>query len=115
MKNIIITTKFSAIHRWPDCPIEEVSYLRNPHRHEFHVTAKAPINHDDRDIEFIQLKNKINKFIRENWEEKDLGRMSCEMFCSKLMKEFSVLNYVRVMEDGENGAELSKDSNDTKS
>jgi 6-pyruvoyl-tetrahydropterin synthase len=109
MKNIIITTRFSAIHRWPDCPIEEVSYLRNPHRHEFHVTVKAEVNHDNRHVEFIQLKNKINQFLRKNWEEKDLGRMSCEMMCTKLRQEFPILNYVCVMEDGENGAELIRE------
>lgn len=109
MKNIIVNTKFSAIHSWPDCDIAEVDYLKNPHRHLFHVTMKAHVNHDNRHIEFIQLKNKINQFLRNTWEEKNLGRMSCEMMTTKLYQEFPICFYVRVMEDGENGAELIKE------
>lgn len=105
-KFIIVNTRFSAIHCWPDCPISEVSYLRNPHRHEFHVTVKAPVSHDNRQIEFIQLKNKINQFIRKHWEEKDLGSVSCEMLCEELRQQFPICKYVRIMEDGENGAEI---------
>ncbi len=108
VKNVIITTKFSAIHRWSNCPIEEVAYLKNPHRHEFYVTVKAPVTHDDRDIEFIQFKNKLNRYIRENFEEQDIGNMSCEMLCTTLFKEFPILTYVKVMEDNENGSEIAK-------
>jgi hypothetical protein len=104
--NIIVNTRFSAIHSWPDCDIAEVDYLRNPHRHEFHITVKAHVTHDNRYIEFIQLKNKINQFLRNNWEEKNLGRLSCEMMAEKLRQEFPICFYVRIMEDGENGAEI---------
>ena len=104
MLNIIVNTKFSAIHCWPSCPIEEVGYLRNPHRHEFHVQVKTEVNHTDRDIEFINLKNKINTYIRANFDQKDLGATSCETICKMLSLKFN-LDYVQVLEDGENGAE----------
>jgi hypothetical protein len=108
MINIIINTKFPAIHFWPDCDIDEVSYLKNYHRHEFHVQAKAPVTHENRDIEFIQLKNKIDKWIYENWHNKNLQAKSCETMCTELMFTFPELSYVRVLEDGENGSEKIK-------
>lgn len=108
MLNIILNTRFSAIHCWPECPIIEVGYLRNPHRHEFHVKMKMQVHHANRDVEFIQLKNDVNKWIRENWEASDLGSMSCEDMCKTLFLEFGV-DYVSVLEDGENGAEYIGD------
>lgn len=105
--NIVINTRFAAIHNWPDCPIDEVHFLRNPHRHEFHVKIKTSVNHDDRDIEIIQLKNKVDKFLNFNWHNQNLGHMSCEMMCRQISDAFN-LNYVRVLEDGENGAEFIK-------
>lgn len=103
--NVIVNTRFSAIHCWPSCPINEVFYLRTPHRHEFHVTAKKQVMHNDRDIEIIMLKKSIDSFISENWKDKDIGSMSCEMMCSELLSLFN-LSYISVLEDGENGAEL---------
>lgn len=108
MINIIINIKFPAIHFWPDCNIEEVHYLQYPHRHEFYVKVKAPVIHDNRAIEFIQLKNKIDKWIYENWYNKNLKEKSCEMMCKELMSHFPELTYVRVMEDNENGSEVFK-------
>jgi len=108
MINIIINTKFSAIHCWPKCPIESVAYLRNPHRHEFHVQAKKEVFGDDRDIEFINLKNDVEKYIRIRWDKKDIGSTSCEQMAEQLAEAYD-FNYVRIMEDGENGAEYIKE------
>jgi hypothetical protein len=106
--NIIINTRFSAVHLWPDCDLEEVYYLRFPHRHEFHVKVKAPVSHENRDIEFILLKNKIERWISENWDKKNLKQKSCETMCNDLMYNFPELTYVSVLEDGENGSEVIK-------
>lgn len=103
--NVILNTRFSATHQWSRCPYPEVAYLKMEHRHEFHVQMKFKVRHDDRDIEFIRMKEIVNRFIVNNWEAKFLGNMSCEMIAKRLMKEFDAC-YVRVMEDGENGAEV---------
>ena len=102
---IIVTTNFSAIHHWPECPIEEVRYLREPHRHLFHVTIKAAVSHGDREIEFIDLKNTVNRYLAERYEGKFIGRTSCEDIAEDLLTHFSVES-VSVLEDGENGAEV---------
>ena len=101
---IIIKTQFSATHCWPECPIEDVAYLKNPHRHVFHVKLKIAVFHSDRDVEFINAKNQLNQTLQENWENTDLGSLSCEMIAEHLMKFFPNTVYVEVLEDGENGA-----------
>lgn len=103
-KNIIIKTTFSAMHHWPDCPIEEVSYLRYPHRHVFHVELRCAVRHNDRDIEIIQLKNKVNRYLGR-YENENMGAKSCEDIAEELLNEFEAV-YVSVLEDNENGAEI---------
>ena len=105
---IIINTTFSAIHSWPDCPIKEVSFLRNPHRHVFHVRMKKEVFHNDRDVEFINFKNKVDEFLKRAYHNIDIGSTSCEMLAKELAYGFDCF-YVRVMEDNENGAEYTKD------
>ena len=103
---IVINFEFPALHCWPGCPFEEVSFLRDSHRHLFKVTVRAEVGHDDREIEFIMFKKKIEEFIREQYYDKDLGKRSCEMICKELLNYFPLLCYAKVMEDGENGGEV---------
>lgn len=108
--NIIINLQIEGIHCWPECPIEEVSFLRDPHRHIFHIECKKAVSHLDRDVEIIQLKRKILSWLYEMYSKTmagthDFGRMSCEEIATKILNEFE-LNYCKVLEDGENGAEI---------
>jgi len=106
MSRIIINTQFDAIHCWPDCTHKDVMFLRDPHRHIFHVTMKVPVVHDNRDVEFIRFKRSVEGHILLNYKGKDLGSMSCEMLCKDLHNVYPETTYVSVMEDGENGAEV---------
>ena len=106
--NIIINTSFSATHCWPNCPIPEVKYLKNPHRHVFHLRLKFPVSHADRDIEFINMKNQVHAYIETGWEGCNLEEMSCETIAKTFLSYFKA-SYVRVMEDDENGAEVYKE------
>lgn len=56
---VFCTLQIDGTHYWKDCPIEEVSFLRNNHRHMFHIKAYKEVFHDDRDVEFIWLKRKM--------------------------------------------------------
>ena len=103
--SIFARVQFEATHNWPDCPIEEVAYLRNEHRHVFHIEAHKPVNHDDRDIEFIWFKHRIEEYLAEEYPEKKMGATSVEMLGRKLMGHFA-LSKVIVLEDNENGAIL---------
>lgn len=104
-----ITTTFKAIHAWPECPINEVSFLRHKHRHLFKVKVTCKVLHNDRDVEFFVLQNAVDKFIEDNWQKEDLGSMSCENLAETLLthlrcRENRNVVCVEVSEDGENGA-----------
>lgn len=110
--SIIMTLQVEGIHSWPDCHIEEVSFLKHPHRHIFHIVCKKEVNHLDRDIEIIQTKRNIQYYLLSNFgighaasEGCDFKNLSCEMIATKLFKKFN-LNYCSVLEDNENGAEI---------
>lgn len=108
---IFCTLQVEGLHCWPECPYEEVKYLRDPHRHVFHIKATKKVTHDDRDVEFIMLKHKIEDYFYEKYFDSDLrlmnfGSMSCEMIAKELIAKFNLLR-CEVSEDGENGAIVS--------
>lgn len=98
---VFITTRFAAAHRWKDAP-DKYPLLKNFHRHEFHVKLWKKVSHDNRDIEFVDLKHQVIDFIRSNWEGRSL-ELSCEQFAGRLMLAFGA-SAIEVSEDGENGA-----------
>ena len=107
-EEVFCTFQVEGIHCWPDCPIEEVSYLRDPHRHMFHIKAHKPVTHSDRDVEFIWFKHELEEWLSEQyWDASKralvFGAMSCEMIAKELIEQFD-LNRCEVSEDGENGA-----------
>lgn len=104
LKSVVYCTlEFQGIHNWPGCPFEEVAYLRDPHRHMFQIKAYKRVEHNDRDVEFIMLKNAITKRIAELYPDSQMGATSCEMLAERLTHEFDLCQ-CEVNEDGENGA-----------
>lgn len=105
---VYCTVQIEGLHCWPSCPFEEVRYLRDPHRHVFHIKAYKHATHLDRDTEFIILKHNVLAYLKEKYynESKrmcDFGSMSCEMISRELVYKFNLSRCV-VDEDGENGA-----------
>ena len=111
MRSIIAKTSYEGTHCWPEAP-EEVAYLRNIHRHIFVVRATIEVFHDDREIEFIMVKHKIDTYLRQHFDECgvwQMGRTSCEQVAEDIL---TLLNgfqrqtrniSVSVFEDDENG------------
>ena len=108
--NVIISLQMEGLHRWQGCNIREVIFLINSHRHIFYITCKKAVSHNDRDIEIICTKRDIQKYLLNKYSSDgitcDFGSMSCEMIAEELVKEFD-LSYCSVMEDNENGAEVT--------
>ncbi len=107
---ISVTAKvqIEGIHRWLMCPIPEVSYLQNLHRHIFHIEARAPVSHKDRDIEFIQLSHDIKTYLTEKYYSDQyrclfFNDRSCEMIGDELVNQFKLYE-CHVTEDLEGGA-----------
>ena len=98
-----VTTSFIGYHRWRDAP-EPVAFLRDFHRHVFHVKVMVEVTHDDRQIEFIMLKRELDNYLEENLAERQFD-LSCEQIALILLREYKA-NMVEVSEDGENGARV---------
>lgn len=105
---IKVTDRFEDFHRYIDAP-EEVNFLKNLHRHLFHVTVKLQVEKIDREVEFFIFKKDLAIYI--SWLRTDLmiggNKMSCEMMADYLAKKImSKYKYrdveVEVSEDGEN-------------
>lgn len=105
MTNYIwITTQFEGFHEYLNPP-EEVSFLRNKHRHLFKIKVWVEVFHNDREVEFITFKKHIN-YITQNTK---LNNLSCEMISDEINKQIKTLYpnrkiLIEVSEDGENGS-----------
>jgi len=97
---VIIKFRFEGVHRWPECNINEVSYLRCYHRHIFHVKAGKEVSTTGREVEIIKLKREVAAFAQAEYAR---THKSCEMMAQELLEMFN-LKTVEVLEDGENGA-----------
>lgn len=106
---VFVTTQFEGMHRWKDAP-EQVDFLRNYHRHMFHVRLEVEVVEEDREIEFILLKRELNNQIERLFKDVLLD-YSCEAIAKMIiiyMQEQNICQNRRVLcevsEDGENGA-----------
>lgn len=112
---ITIRTQFEGIHCWPEAP-EEVKFLRDPHRHIFQIRANVEVDHNDRDVEFIMLKHRVDNWLKTMYSQTSegsvwqMGRMSCEQVAEEainVIQQFVGVHRtvtVFVSEDGENEA-----------
>jgi 6-pyruvoyl-tetrahydropterin synthase len=113
-RRVFVTTTFAALHRWPDAP-EPVVYLRDLHRHLFHVRVELDVQHNDREVEFLMLKDWLDSTLAVMLQRHDekitpsIGSTSCEAVCEALAASLTDRYpgrgcLVAVSEDGENGA-----------
>lgn len=104
--NIVIKLQIEGFHYWKDAP-DQVAFLRDNHRHIFHFEIEKEVLHDDRDIEIILFKRKVQKYIQEKYKDAEgicqFGAKSCEMLAKEIALKFGA-KVVRVLEDDENGA-----------
>jgi len=102
-RRVWVTHRFIGFHQWDDAP-ERRAYLREPHRHVFHVRACVDVNHEGREIEFHDMLAVVTKLCDDMTA---VG--SCETIAT-VLAEWLGDEYpgrrigVEVSEDGENGA-----------
>lgn len=101
----IVKLQLEGEHRWIKAP-SEVAFLRNLHRHVFHIEAWVEqVPEVDRDVEYITLKRQLKK-VKRSFLPND--KCSCEDIAHNV-KNWITENYegrqvkVFVYEDGENG------------
>jgi hypothetical protein len=103
---VFVTCQFEGFHCWPEAP-DEFAYLRTIHRHIFHVRLHKEVKHNDRDIEFIELKRQVLDYCLKTYgsghdQAPRWSRFSCEDVAHDLFSMFNATR-VEVSEDGENG------------
>lgn len=103
--SIVVRFKSPGFHAWPEAPAS-VAYLRERHRHLFHVSVAMNVFHDDREVEFHTLLAKAQGLFPTG----DLGSRSCEMLARELGWQLATFYdravRVSVFEDGENGSQV---------
>ena len=115
-KMIWVTFRKEGIHCFPDALTNpqfatgdeyDVSFLGHPHRHIFHFKVWIAVEHNDRDIEFIQFKRWLENLYEDGTVQ--LDHKSCEMISDELYVVISGKYprrevWIEVSEDGENGS-----------
>ena len=106
--SVWVTAEFIGFHQWNNAP-QEVSFLRNLHRHVFKVKAQVAVSHSDRDVEFFILQRDLKEVLSLLRAKLSMDSgMSCEMMAegiiTSLQERGYVVEQVEVSEDGENGA-----------
>jgi len=112
-KRIWVTFQKEGFHRYPEAATRvdlcDVAFLANMHRHMFHFRVEISVEHDNRDIEFIQFKRMLEGWYDSN--KLDIDNRSCEALAGDLCRAILVTYpgrsvTVEVSEDGENGASV---------
>ena len=111
--SIRVSEQIDGVHSWPDAP-EHRFYLRSPHRHRFVVTVWIQVAHENRDVEFHDLQDRVRDMIRQGREGViNFSSLSCEHIARQLLYDLAAYGYtplrVKVMEDDECGAEVWND------
>lgn len=108
--SIIVRTQFAGLHRWDAAPAE-VDYLRNAHRHTFYVEVEMSVEHGDREVEIISLKEELQDNLLQWMPQNQTD--SCEamamQICNYLRMQYGDERSisVSVLEDNENGGKVS--------
>jgi len=118
-RTIFVQFQRECIQRYPAAATDpnlctpgeyDVSFLANSHRHIFHFQVGIGVEHNDRDIEFIQFKRWLESLYSKDVLELDFK--SCEMMADDLYLQIAARypgRYVsiEVSEDGENGCRIN--------
>lgn len=114
-KFIGVKTSFVGLHRWKDAPEDKViKFLRDLHRHQFHIQLLFAVTHEDRQLEFFETELYVREIVNLLYgrdEIKNLGNRSCETIGMDLYEHMTdpyrkSLQSIKVMEDEENFALL---------
>ena len=114
-RKIWITFRKEGIHCYPAAATDEnlstgdeydVSFLASPHRHIFWFKIWIDVFHNDRDLEFIQVKRWLENLY--NTGVLNLNHKSCEMLADDLYIQIAARYperavWIEIAEDGENG------------
>lgn len=114
-RKIFVTFEKEGIHCYPAAATDpqlatgdeyDVSFLASPHRHIFFFVIQIAVFHNDRDLEFIQVKRWLENLYKDGILQLDYK--SCEMLADDLYIKIAE-KYpnravtINISEDNENG------------
>lgn len=113
-KKILIKFNLPGFHYWA----EAKNFLQDKHRHQFYWEIEIPVTHDNRDIEFIEMKERMIAVIKDFYPTQTyngvnmgvlFNKRSCETIAEECWDLFSQelevkASKITVLEDNENGA-----------
>lgn len=110
---VLVKKIFEGFHRWDNAPSKlypEIAFLKERHRHLFHVDVLISVTHLDRQVEFFMVQKDIELAMKKLYGKQpfEFGSRSCEMIAvelgKRMAKDYEGLTRVGVSEDGENRA-----------
>jgi hypothetical protein len=112
----IARLQVAGTHAWLSQPRNAPRpYLAHHHRHLFHIEVAVPVSHGDREVEILALGMDVRQVLESGFQageggELAFGACSCEYLAEYIATGLAhPVAYVRVFEDGENGAEWRRD------
>lgn len=109
-RTIIVTIRVSGFHAWPSAP-EDISFLRQRHRHLFTFRAEFKVGEQTREVEFFQAQRRLRSHLAERYSYDvdgfEFGARGCEDIASELAVRLD-LAACEVWEDSENGARVER-------
>jgi hypothetical protein len=110
-RTIFVTHQFIGFHRWPDAPPSR-AYLASLHRHLFKIRLTIVVAHNDRELEYHDVQDRLVDFIEGGTDLFNAGYdgWSCELVAETIVDWAKRCwpdrdRYAaEVNEDGENGS-----------
>ena len=108
---VITYNQIEGMHCWKAAP-SKFCYLRNEHRHIFHIRCWFAVTDPDREIEINDQQSEIESAIYKQFGKNKgtgayFGGMSCEDIAKWCIERFGCIS-CEVLEDGYGGAYVRK-------
>lgn len=105
-KSVVVQFSLDGFHFYENAP-EEVSFLKDNHRHTFNFEVRYKVDHLDREREIFICRDQLIGFLKDAYGTPCVfENMSCEMIAKELLDMFREdgCYYVKVMEEDTGGA-----------
>jgi len=113
---VCVKNSIVMCHAYPHA-LEKVSFLRNQHRHVFHVQTCIEVHHGNREIEFFDLQDKVQSILDMFKEDNNGSVFNCEDITLNVSHTLDTLYHgtrkmnIEVSEDNENFVRILCDKN----
>ena len=108
----IVRTRCPIYHREASAP-DHAGFLRNVHRHLFHITAWRSLENEGERIEYFAFQDALANAVARLQQARDPDNVpaalgwDCTAWAERLLEALD-LDRVEVSEDGENGAQVER-------